>query len=65
MVDSVGALDTKAPQGASHTDMTQDSFPKNQFSYGRVAKLLQLPDDESSKSYLRVFYEIVRNRFSS
>ncbi|EMS45716.1 Non-lysosomal glucosylceramidase [Triticum urartu] len=47
------------------TDITQDSFPKNQFSYARIAKLLQLPEDESSKSVPRVIYEIVRNRFTS
>uniref|UniRef100_A0A0E0ME73 Non-lysosomal glucosylceramidase n=1 Tax=Oryza punctata TaxID=4537 RepID=A0A0E0ME73_ORYPU len=47
------------------TDIPQDSFPKNQFSYARIAKLLQLPEDESPKSFLRVIYEIVRNRYRS
>ncbi|KAM0901695.1 hypothetical protein ACQ4PT_019812 [Festuca glaucescens] len=58
------ALSTPKLHKEPQTDVTQDSFPKNQFSYARVAKLLQLPEDESSKSYLRVLYEIVRNRFS-
>ncbi|XP_015617336.1 uncharacterized protein [Oryza sativa Japonica Group] len=46
-------------------DIPQDSFPKNQFSYARIAKLLHLPEDESPKSFLRVIYEIVRNRYRS
>jgi hypothetical protein len=59
------ALSTPKLHKEPETDVTQDSFPKNQFSYARVAKLLQLPEDDSSKSYLRVLYEIVRSRFSS
>lgn len=47
------------------TDIPEGSFPKNQFSYARIAKLLQLPEDESSKSFVRVVYEIIRNRLRS
>ncbi|RLM57828.1 non-lysosomal glucosylceramidase isoform X1 [Panicum miliaceum] len=51
----------KTPQ----TDIPQGSFPKTQISYARIAKLLQLPEDESSKSFVRVVYEILRSRFRS
>uniref|UniRef100_A0A0D9XQQ1 Non-lysosomal glucosylceramidase n=1 Tax=Leersia perrieri TaxID=77586 RepID=A0A0D9XQQ1_9ORYZ len=58
------ALSTPKLHKETPTDIPQDSFP-NQFSYARIAKLLQLPEDESPKSTLRVIYEIVRNRFKS
>nr|CAB3489561.1 unnamed protein product [Digitaria exilis] len=59
------ALSNPKLHNTPQTDMPQDSFPKTQVSYARIAKLLQLPEDESSKSFVRVVYEIVRNRFRS
>ncbi|TVU25976.1 hypothetical protein EJB05_28500 [Eragrostis curvula] len=59
------ALSNPKLHSTPQTDIPEGSFPKNQFSYARIAKLLQLPDDESSKSFVRVVYEIIRNRFRS
>ncbi|XP_062198133.1 uncharacterized protein LOC133900879 isoform X7 [Phragmites australis] len=59
------ALSNPKLHNTPRADIPQGSFPKNQFSYARIAKLLQLPEDESSKSFIRVMYEIIRNRFSS
>ncbi|KAL6660780.1 hypothetical protein ACP70R_001815 [Stipagrostis hirtigluma subsp. patula] len=59
------ALTTPKLHQTPQKDIPHDSFPKNQFSYARIAKLLQLPEDESSKSFVRVVYEIIRNRFRS
>jgi non-lysosomal glucosylceramidase len=59
------ALSNPKLHNTPQADISQDSFPKNQFAYARITKLLQLPEDESSKSFLRVVYEIIRNRFRS
>ncbi|CAD6254285.1 unnamed protein product [Miscanthus lutarioriparius] len=59
------ALSNPKLHNTPQADIPQDSFPKNQFAYARITKLLQLPEDESSKSFLRVVYEIIRNRFRS
>ncbi|KAL6868128.1 hypothetical protein ACP4OV_014973 [Aristida adscensionis] len=59
------ALSTPKPHQIPQRDIPQDSFPNNQVSYARIAKLLQLPEDGSSKSFVRVVYEIIRNRFRS
>lgn len=59
------ALSKPKLHNTPQADIPQDSFPKNQFAYARITKLLQLPEDESSKSFVRVVYEIIRNRFRS
>ncbi|XP_062182583.1 uncharacterized protein LOC133886774 isoform X1 [Phragmites australis] len=59
------ALSNPKLHNIPQTDIPHDTFPKNQFSYARIAKLLQLPEDESSKSFIRVMYEIIQNRFRS
>ncbi|KAG2556731.1 hypothetical protein PVAP13_8NG192000 [Panicum virgatum] len=59
------ALSNPKLHNTPQTDIPQDSSPKTQISYARIAKLLQLPEDESSKSFVRVVYEIIWNRFRS
>jgi non-lysosomal glucosylceramidase len=59
------ALSNPKLHNTPQTDIPQGSFPKTQISYARIAKLLQLPEDESSKSFVRVVYEILRSRFRS
>ncbi|PUZ44201.1 hypothetical protein GQ55_8G070400 [Panicum hallii var. hallii] len=59
------ALSNPKLHNTPQTDIPQGSLPKTQISYERIAKLLQLPEDESSKSFIRVVYEILRSRFRS
>ena len=59
------ALSDPKLHNTPQTDIPQDSSPKTQISYARIAKLLQLPEDDSSKSFVRVVYEIIWNRFRS
>jgi len=59
------ALSNPKLHNTPQTDIPQDSSPKTQISYARIAKLLQLPEDDSSKSFVRVAYEIIWNRFRS
>jgi non-lysosomal glucosylceramidase len=46
----------------SVNELHHDSIASNEASFRRLAKLLELPEDESSKSFLRVIYDIVRVR---
>ncbi|KAI0507801.1 hypothetical protein KFK09_013929 [Dendrobium nobile] len=39
-----------------------DALMNHQMAFGKVAKLLRLPTEEASKSFLRVIYEITCSR---
>ncbi|XP_038989507.1 non-lysosomal glucosylceramidase-like isoform X2 [Phoenix dactylifera] len=47
------------------TGTSEDALIKHQASFSRVAKLLKLPEEEHSKSFLRVIYEITCSRLRS
>ncbi|XP_073099894.1 uncharacterized protein [Elaeis guineensis] len=47
------------------TETNEDALIKHQASFSRVAKLLKLPEEERSKSFLRVIYEITCSRLRS
>lgn len=46
----------------SINELYHDAIASNDASFKRLAKVLELPEDESSKSLLRVMYDIVRHR---
>ncbi|EHA8589736.1 non-lysosomal glucosylceramidase [Cocos nucifera] len=52
-------------QKEPRTEMNEDGLKKHQASFSRVAKLLKLPEEERSKSFLRVIYEITCSRLRS
>lgn len=56
------ALSPPKLHGEPLTEINEDALFKHQASFSRVAKLLELPEEEHSKCFLRVIYEITCRR---